>query len=121
LSILWIGTVCICMEKETEQESKQAQHEELKASSPTLGAREAYNIVSDTVVGVNFRKSDNRLQAKIIAFVVFIGAVVGFFLDPQRIGGAIGGAFLGLIAGLFISGFFLMIYRAGKHIKGDHS
>lgn len=68
----------IYMGNQMDQESK-LQAEESKAPSKNLGTKDVYNIVSDTVIGVNFRKSDNKLQAKIIAFVVLIGAVVGFF------------------------------------------
>jgi uncharacterized membrane protein YeiB len=30
------------------------------------------------------------------------------------------GSFIGLLAGFFGSGIFLMIYRAAKHAEGDH-
>ena len=47
--------------------------------------RDAYNIVSDTVVGVNIRKSDNLFQLKVILVCVLIavplGAIVGTLLS----------------------------------------
>jgi ABC-type microcin C transport system permease subunit YejE len=35
-------------------------------------------------------------------------------------GGALIGAFAGLIMGVFGSGIYLMVYRALQHLKGDH-
>ena len=43
-----------------------------------ITSKETYNIVSDTVVGVNARKSDNLLQAKI---TIIIGAIIGVIFD----------------------------------------
>ena len=40
-------------------------------------------------------------------------------IDPP-IAGALGGAFIGLVAGFFASGIFLMIYRAVMHLRGRH-
>jgi len=59
--------------------------------------REAYNIVSDTVVGMNIRKSDNLFQLKVILACVLIGvplgAVAGALLSDSnnRLVGALGG------------------------------
>lgn len=89
--------------------------------------RDAYNIVSDTVVGVNIRKSDNVFQAKFIGITVLLLAAIGgasAALNPDWnlpwFGGALIGAFAGLIIGVFASGILPMIYRAVKHVKGDH-
>ncbi len=94
---------------------------------PDTSGRDVYNIVSDTVVGLNVRKSDNIFQAKFIGVTVLLLATIGgasAALNPgwnlPWFGGALIGAFAGLIIGLFASGIFLMIYRAVKHVKGDH-
>ena len=89
--------------------------------------RAAYNVVSDTVTGVNVRASDNVLQAVFILAAVVVSAIVGAVLvalngdwDLPWYGGAIVGAFVGLVIGFFASGIFLMIYRAVRHMQGRH-
>ena len=98
-------------------------------SSPTAG-RDAYNIVADTVVGMNVRKSDNLFQLKVILVCVLagcpLGAVAGALLAdpgnrlPSALGGALGLGFAGVVLGLFGSGIYLMIYRAVRHVRGQH-
>ena len=91
---------------------------------------QAYNIVSDTVVGMNVRKSDNMFQLKVIGVCVIVGglggAIAGLTLanpDDRGIaafGGGLGGAVAAMVLGLFGSGIYLMIYRAVRHAKGLH-
>jgi len=93
-------------------------------------ARDAYNIVSDTVVGVNVRKSDNLFQLKAILVCLLVGVLVGavagaLLSDPDdRLVGALaaglGLGFAGMVLGLFGSGIYLMVYRAVRHMKGKH-
>ena len=87
----------------------------------------AYNIVSDTVGGVNVRKSDNLFQAICILVSIVLLAALGAALaviyggqDFPWYGGALLGAFAGLVVGVFASGIFLMIYRAVRHIQCKH-
>ncbi|QEG42750.1 hypothetical protein [Roseimaritima ulvae] len=92
--------------------------------------RDAYNIVSDTVVGMNVRKSDNLFQLKVILVCVLIGiplgAIAGVLMsdaDNRLVGALVGGlglGFAGVVLGLFGSGIYLMIYRAVRHVKGKH-
>lgn len=87
----------------------------------------AYNVVSDTVMGVNLRGSDNRFQAKFIAASVivlgFVGAVVTY-LNPRWqlpwYAGALAGGSCGLVLGVLLSGTLLMIFRGYRHIRGMH-
>jgi hypothetical protein len=90
-------------------------------------SKAAYNIVSDTVTGVNFRGRDNLFQAKFIAASVTVLALVGIGLSLLNAdwelpwyGGAMIGGFAGMVIGVFVSGIFLMVYRAVGHIKGKH-
>ena len=85
-------------------------------------ARDAYNVVSDTVIGVNLRWRDNLYQGLVILACLVIGAVVGFAIasPPDRIGYLIVGGIIGMIIGLFGSGLFLMIFRAARHMRGKH-
>ena len=46
-----------------------------------ITSKEAYSIVSDTVVGINARKSDNLLQVKITIITIIIGAIIGVIFD----------------------------------------
>jgi len=102
---------------------------ESTAGSSTAG-RDAYNIVSDTVVGMNVRKSDNLFQLKVILVCVLagvpLGAIAGALLADSgnrmlgALGGALGLGFAGVILGLFGSGIYLMIYRAVRHVRGQH-
>ena len=115
-----------------------------------ITSKETYNIVSDTVVGVNARKSDNLLQAKITIITIIIGAIIGVIFDgnaeaseqlPSHLQhlvkepvlkvalgvvglenhtGLVAGAVAGLILGFLGSGFYLMVFRAVKHASGDH-
>ena len=112
--------------------------------------KETYNIVSDTVVGINARKSDNLLQVKITIITIIIGAIIGVIFDgnteaseqlPSHLQhlvkepvlkvalgvvglenhtGLVAGAVAGLILGFLGSGFYLMVFRAVKHASGDH-
>ena len=89
--------------------------------------RAAYNVVSDTVTGVNARKSDNKFQAIFILVSIPIFAVVGAIVvlfQPHWmipwVGGAVLGAFAGLLIGLIASGTVLMLYRGKRHLDGKH-
>ena len=89
--------------------------------------RATYNVVSDTITGINIRKDDNKLQAIIILVSVLlfatITALVALISPSWNLpwyGGAVLGAFAGLVIGFFTSGLFLMIYRALRHMQGKH-
>lgn len=86
-----------------------------------------YNVVTDTVTGVNVRWSDNKFQAIFVfvslLVVALLGAVVTAINSSWNLpwyAGALAGAFVGLIFGVFASGIFLMIFRAVQHLKGRH-
>jgi len=90
-------------------------------------ARATYNLVSDTLVGVNVRRSDNLFQLNCIGLSMLALAAVGAGLaafngqwELPWYGGALIGAFAGLICGTFASGIFLMVYRAMRHMRGEH-
>ena len=115
-----------------------------------ITSKETYSIVSDTVIGINARKSDNLLQVKITIITIIIGAIIGVIFDgnaeaseqlPSHLQhlvkepvlkvalgvvglenhtGLVAGAFAGLILGFLGSGFYLMVFRAVKHASGDH-
>tara|TARA_B100001250_G_C19269623_1_gene558497 strand:- start:89 stop:490 length:402 start_codon:yes stop_codon:yes gene_type:complete len=123
---------------------------EQKESKAGQTAKETYNIVSDTVVGINARKSDNLLQVKITIITIVIGAIIGVIFDgdaevseqlPSHLQhlvkepvlkvalgvvglenhtGLVAGAFAGIILGFLGSGFYLMVFRAVKHASGEH-
>jgi hypothetical protein len=88
--------------------------------APTATGRETYNVITDTVTGVNTRVSDNVFQAVAILVCLALGAGIGAAAFEERIPAALVGGFLGLLAGLFGSGIFLMIYRAIRHLRGRH-
>ena len=110
----------------TDPKDSSASNEPLDATlvdepgDSALTNRQAYNVVSDTVVGANLRVSDNLFQAIAIAVFMAIGAGIGASVVQERLPGALVGGFAGLIVGLFGSGIFLMIFRAVKHIRGRH-
>lgn len=87
-----------------------------------MSAREAYNTVSDTVVGPNIRWRDNHFQA--IAIIIFtgLGVLAGSLMagPVARSLGMLLGAIAGLILGTFLSGLALMIYRGVRHARGRH-
>ena len=115
-----------------------------------ITSKETYSIVSDTVVGINARKSNNLLQVKITIITIIIGAIIGVIFDgnaeaseqlPSHLQhlvkepvlkvalgvvglenhtGLVAGAIAGLILGFLGSGFYLMVFRAVKHASGDH-
>lgn len=108
--------------------SPEAPGESPPGSSTT--GRDAYNIVSDTVVGMNVRKSDNLFQLKVILACVLVGvplgAIAGALLSDSgnrllaALGGGLGLGFAGVVLGLFGSGIYLMVYRAVRHFRGQH-
>lgn len=115
------------MSKNTNTPNTSTEDGPAWETPPVSSDRAAYNIVSDTVVGLNIRKSDNVFQAKFIGITVLVLATISAALAALNpdwnlpwYGGALAGSFAGLIIGLFASGIFLMIYRAFRHVKGDH-
>lgn len=106
---------------EPEPAPDQSQPQSVSAT------RASYNLFSDTVIGVNTRKSDNKFQAIFIGISILVLAAVGGLLVAWNTGwkmpwyaGALLGAFAGLVFGTFASGMFLMIYRAWRHVQGKH-
>lgn len=89
-------------------------------TTPPTPGRDAYNIVTDTVVGPNIRKKDNLFQALAIVVCLLLGALTGYLIAKDAITGLIVGGFVGLLVGLFGSGIFLGIFRAIRHAQGRH-
>ncbi|TVS07975.1 MAG: hypothetical protein EA424_29160 [Planctomycetaceae bacterium] len=87
---------------------------------PDVTGREAYNVISDTVTGVNVRVSDNVFQAIAILVCLALGAGIGAAAFQERVPAALVGGFIGLVVGLFGSGIWLMCYRAIRHLRGRH-
>ena len=89
---------------------------------PAMSEKDSYNLVSDTVTGVNVRWKDNLFQGIAILVSLFLGAAIGFAVGPDRdpaLGLVLGG-FCGLLVGLFGSGFVLMVFRGVRHMRGRH-
>ena len=95
-----------------------------------LKAKDVYHIISDTVTGINIRKTDNFIQLKIVTFIVFIfelGAFIwkyyhaNFFGFEDNLGTSMISLILGLLAGGFISGTYIAFYRFIQHLKGNHN
>ena len=72
------------------------------------------------MTGANIRVRDNVIQAIAIVLSILLGAVIGACCVEERLPGALAGGFLGLVAGLLLSGTALMVYRAVMHIRGRH-
>ncbi|MEZ6137121.1 MAG: hypothetical protein R3C53_19685 [Pirellulaceae bacterium] len=90
-------------------------------------AQAAYNVVTDTVTGVNIRWSDNKFQAICVLVSTLLAAITGAILAAVNTSwrmpwyaGALVGAFPGLVLGILGSGIFLMVYRVARHLKGKH-
>ena len=105
-------------------DAENASQEQPQSVSPDCAA---YNIVADTVTGVNVRWSDNKFQAIFVFVSVVLASSVGAILaalnagwNSPWYGGALIGSFAGLVIGIFASGVFLMFYRAVRHLKGKH-
>jgi hypothetical protein len=93
-------------------------------ASPTDGA---YNVVTDTVTGVNVRWSDNKFQAVFVLISAALATLAGSLLaglNPQWEmswrSGAMIGLIVGLVLGVFASGICLMVYRTVRHLSGKH-
>jgi hypothetical protein len=87
---------------------------------PPLTGRETYNVITDTVTGVNLRVSDNVFQAIVSVVCLALGASIGAIGFHDRVPAALVGGFIGLVVGLFVSGIWLMCYRAMRHLRGRH-
>ena len=95
-----------------------------------LTAHEKYNVVTDTIIGINMRWSDNAVQGAIVAVFAALGAASGAFFIPgsdpalseavTAREGAIIGLVIGVILGGFVSGGLIGIFRFVKHLKGQH-
>jgi hypothetical protein len=90
----------------------------MSASAST--GKEAYNIVSDTVVGANVRLKDNLFQGLAILVFAILGGVLGLIFVEEPLAGLMLGGIGGLIVGLFLSGIALMIFRGVRHLQGKH-
>jgi hypothetical protein len=89
-----------------------------QSTEPT--AREVYNVVTDVGTGVNVRLWDNLIQAATIAICLLLGIGIGCLVMSDRITGGVLGGFIGLLTGLFGSGFVIMVYRGVRHTQGKH-
>lgn len=93
---------------------------ELPPSHRQPNGRETYNAITDIVGGPNVRLKDNLFQGLAILVCLLLGAGIGACWTKSWPGSIIIGAFVGLLAGLFGSGIFLMIFRAVRHRQGRH-
>ncbi len=87
-------------------------------------AFEDYHTVAETVGGIpSFRLKDNLIQTAFIAATLIIGLGIGYLVTKDMFGAGVGG-FLGLIAGLLVSGVVLMVLgwkRAIRRLGGRKS
>jgi hypothetical protein len=109
------------------QPPKSTSGNSLEQEQPLASGKATYNVVTDTVTGVNVRWSDNKFQAIFVTASILIAAAIGAIVVALNgqwklpwFAGALAGAFAGMLFGIFASGIVLMIYRALRHIKGKH-
>lgn len=74
-----------------------------------------YNVVTDVATGPNLRAKDNLYQAIFILVCLMIAVPTVWILAGHWIAGVLGGGLIGLVAGVLLSGGFLMVYRLFKH------
>jgi hypothetical protein len=105
---------------ETGTQARDGATREATDSGP--GANDhVFSLVSDTFFGPNLRARDNWIQAAAVAVSGVVGAAVGALLaGGEYVAGAIIGVLAGIVAGLFLSGSALAIYRLIRHIRGEH-
>ena len=115
------------MSKNPFQSPEDTSHSNIESNPPLTSSRAAYNVVADTVTGVNVRWSDNRFQAIFVAVSTVLTTIFGAFFAAFNTawnlpwyGGALLGSLVGLVLGTFASGIFLMFYRAIRHFKSQH-
>jgi hypothetical protein len=96
------------------------QDQQPKRPKQSMTGRQAYNVVSDTVTGVNIRLRDNLFQGLAILACLLLGAGIGLLIAAEPVRGALFGSLGGLVVGLFVSGLVLMIFRAVRHARGQH-
>lgn len=85
-----------------------------------LTTRQQYNIVTDTVTGVNVRWKDNVIQGVSVLVGLIAGAGFGALMMKEPMAGALIGGVIGLVGALLISGVILMIYRTIRHMQRQH-
>ena len=109
------------------QSPVDARNTNQEQSQSVTPVHAAYNVITDTVTGVNVRWSDNKFQAVFVfasmVLISLLGAVLAALNARWHLpwyGGALIGSFAGLVIGILASGIFLMVYRAARHIKGKH-
>jgi hypothetical protein len=85
-----------------------------KPKAPKAEAR-VYDVVADVATGPNLRKKDNLYQALFILVCLAIAVPTLWIISGNWIVGALGGGLIGLVAGVLLSGGFLMVYRLFKH------
>ena len=90
-------------------------------STPKQSGDPTKRIVFDTILGPNLRWKDNLYQGLVVLLGASTGALIGFYALPDEPElGAILGGIVGVLAAVFGSGLFLMVYRALMHMKGNH-
>jgi len=108
-----------------KSENKTSDH----AAPPVVGPRGvtthrgAYNLISDTVIGVNYRWRDNFIQAVFVLVFAISGAAVCGWMGRQQGNfkeGLMIGTVIGLIVGVVLTGVAIMIFRAIRHLMGRH-
>jgi hypothetical protein len=82
--------------------------------------REAYNLVTDTVTGVNIRSRDNLAQAIAVLVCAPAGVLIGLALARDPLIGGIAGGVGGAMAAIVLTGGFIMIRRGLRHLRGRH-
>ncbi|QDT14540.1 hypothetical protein [Alienimonas californiensis] len=86
-----------------------------------LSNRQAYNVVTDTVTGVNVRWQDNLAGCLGVIVGLPLGALLGWAFGGRDAGlwAAVGGLG-GVFGGLALSGVGVMILRGVGHLRGRH-
>lgn len=76
---------------------------------------EALTVIADVATGPNLRAKDNLYQAIFILVCLMIAIPTLWIISGNWIVGAFIGGLIGLVAGVLLSGGFLMVYRLFKH------
>ncbi len=88
--------------------------------------KKTYNIVTDLIIGVNFRKKDNFFQLKftsIFTATIIVLAYMWYFINSEFLlastflGATLTSASIGILIGMFISGAYLAIIKLIQHVK----